>query len=491
MKIDKSLLDKFPFRATFTSDANFQKLETREAVQLAKASVEQMLHSDAMEDEEKKALEKVLPKIDFEKNFDLLGLAFEGNEVNVCNRNGEGIGSDVALLLAETCPHKPLNMEHSKFDIVGHLTNCAFKRGDKTLQASEVENDDQPYKMCYGAVVYRVAHQGFANYLEEVQEEGEYEDFQYKASWEIAYRDYDLYIGNNQFAKATLVPENQKEEYSGYLLKNGGTGYDKNGLPVFRRIKGEALLIGFALTTTPAADVKPVIVASQDWIEEKKSKKEEKNSESTVVVNEESNDTMDIKEQLKQFEEALASFKGVSEANNQTQILSLFKDSLEAASEKFAAEKAEQERVASEASAKAEKAAKDLEKAQEKITDLASKLSDAEKQLQDLNAKQEEARAANIYDGRMDTLKEVYDFSDEELKIVASQVAKLSIDEQAFEEYKATAAVIFAGKVRQKKEEQNDLGDAQSNASTHSQPTNPAKKREELVKNLSESVEIK
>ena len=80
----------------------------------------------------KASLEKLKPliptEIDFEKNIDLLGVAFNAAVVNRFNRNDDGIDTQTALAIKDYFVNKPTNIEHQKQKVVGHIVSSAFSK---------------------------------------------------------------------------------------------------------------------------------------------------------------------------------------------------------------------------------------------------------------------------------------------------------------------------------------------------------------------------
>ena len=61
------------------------------------------------------SLKPLIPQdIDFDRNIDLLGVAFNAAVVNRFNRNDDGITSATALASLDYFINKPTNVEHNK-----------------------------------------------------------------------------------------------------------------------------------------------------------------------------------------------------------------------------------------------------------------------------------------------------------------------------------------------------------------------------------------
>ena len=70
------------------------------------------------------SLKSLIPEdIDFEKNIDLIGVAFNAAVINKFNKNGDGINSVTASRIKDYFINKPTNIEHQKSKIVGHVVS--------------------------------------------------------------------------------------------------------------------------------------------------------------------------------------------------------------------------------------------------------------------------------------------------------------------------------------------------------------------------------
>ena len=73
------------------------------------------------------SLRDVIPEeIDFKKNIDLIGVAFNGALANRFNRNGDGIDSETAIAIKDYFIHKPTNIEHQRKKVVGHIVGASL-----------------------------------------------------------------------------------------------------------------------------------------------------------------------------------------------------------------------------------------------------------------------------------------------------------------------------------------------------------------------------
>lgn len=73
-----------------------------------------------------KELKRFVPFIDYSKSQDLMGMAFDVALVNVFNLNGDGICSEGAIKMRPSLTHKPINIEHNRDIIIGHILEGGF-----------------------------------------------------------------------------------------------------------------------------------------------------------------------------------------------------------------------------------------------------------------------------------------------------------------------------------------------------------------------------
>ena len=254
------------------------------------------INKDASEMVSKASLENLkplIPQVDFDANRDLASCAFPAANINEFNENGDGIDSATAVRIASTFIHKPINIEHGQFDIIGHMVTAGFcaKIDNAPLTSETVLATNEPLNLALGGVIYKRLWGGLVDLIEEQglpkterrkELEEMFGDGSLSASWEVAFSNYKIAVGNKYLKNCTIIGEDEMEEYKSYLKCFGGSGYDKEGRPVFRLIadgEGEdekAVGVAVGFTFNPAADVKGILVklknevaASQDGVEKK------------------------------------------------------------------------------------------------------------------------------------------------------------------------------------------------------------------------------
>ena len=98
----------FKYTASFANTFNVFQVEDKF---ISKASLDE--------------LSSLLPKdIDFEKNIDLIGVAFNAAVANMFNKNGDGIDAMTAVAIKDYFIHKPTNIEHQRQKVVGHIVGA-------------------------------------------------------------------------------------------------------------------------------------------------------------------------------------------------------------------------------------------------------------------------------------------------------------------------------------------------------------------------------
>src|SRR6056300_690664 len=132
----------FKYKTSFSNEIIASRKDPKEEGFISEASLEQ--------------LKSLVPEdIDFEKNIDLIGVAFNAAVINQFNKNDDGIDTKTAVAIKDYFIHKPTNIEHNKKKIVGHIVSSGFSRmyNDEIL-SSISEDVNQPFNLALGAVVY-------------------------------------------------------------------------------------------------------------------------------------------------------------------------------------------------------------------------------------------------------------------------------------------------------------------------------------------------
>ena len=239
---------KFKYKTSFCNEIKASSENVHDSEFYSKASLESL--KDLVSEE-----------IDFEKNIDLMGVAFNAAVINRFNKNDDGIDTNTALAIKDYFVHKPTNIEHNKSNIVGHIISSGFSAIHNDQLMEEVSGENlAPFNLCLGAVVYSAANREFANLIaDSVNPEDEELYMSVSASWELGFNDYVIAVGSKDLNQADIVSDpNQIEELSEYLKAFDGEGELKDGTPIYRLVVGEVYPLGIGFTANPAADVKGV-----------------------------------------------------------------------------------------------------------------------------------------------------------------------------------------------------------------------------------------
>lgn len=408
-------------------DGDFRVLEQRdlELLGLSRAS----LLSEAS---------TLVPKeFDSEKNIDILPVVFNVAVVNKFNANHDGIDTESAANILKQFIHKPINIEHIKTYIVGHIVNASFSDKQPDFEEQDIDKfkgRTSPFYITLAGFIYKNIYPELAEALiHNSDPESEYYKM-FASSWEISFSDYRIAIGSELLENCEVLNKKEHSEsfvkYIDVLKSKGGSGFSDKG-QVSRLLGGEMYPLGCAFAENPAAEVSGVYTLASLVDEEysKKNSLSNKNNKDLGVTNsDEENSEFMTDEQFKQFMEAITSAKaGESQASKD--IAEKFEAVLSAQGEwKSKAEKAEEKLTQLEA--KAKESADELSKANEKLTQLES----------DLKVKEDSDR----YNSRMSTISEAYELSEAEEKIVADEVRSVGDADSDFKAYLDKVSVVFA-----------------------------------------------
>lgn len=421
-------------------------------------------------------LSSLVPKeIDLDANVDLLAVAFNAAVVNRFNKNHDGINTETAKAVSEYFINKPTNIEHKKEKVVGHIVSSGFSeyKTNKMIEASSIEGLG-PFNIALGAVVYKTVNPSFAKLVEQSADENNQMYKKVSASWEIGFNDYLIAVGSQNLNEAEIISDEKHiEEIKSFLKAFGGEGKMKDGTEVYRLVSGDVYPLGIGFTANPAADVEGLYLSDKKKEEEeenalansiddvekivvdtevflKKIKKYKKNlshkEKLDVIFDKAKNQTLtimdnkDIIQELKETIEANASgkFSEESVAN----IAKVVSDAIKERSDSFAKEKAELEAAKEEVS----KAKEDADK---KLEELQLQFAETQEKLQKIEAEQAQALSLQIFNNRMESIDEAFELSDEDRKIIASDLKAIDNTDEAFASYQERLAVIYKHKSKE------------------------------------------
>lgn len=409
-------------------------------------------------------LKDLIPKnIDFEKNVDLLGVAFNAAVINHFNKNDDGIDTSIAKRIQKYFIHKPTNIEHNKNKIVGHIVSTGFYSKDGNEKLDEIDDNDKSlFNLSMGAVIYSHLHSVFAEAVEESTREDHEHYHMISASWELGFNDFHIASGSRNLNEAEIVTDPKHiQELSKYLKAFDGSGEMDDGTPLYRLVVGEVYPLGIGFTSDPAADVKGLlthkkkdekIIATQpldleNLVEEnssenKKNKKNISQSNKIDVINPINQiSIMDKKELIENFK-ALLEEKMPEHNFSQEAVANIGRvigDAIKSKSEQYEKELLaleEEKKSFTEAEAQMKK---DLE-------DLRSKLEASEEKISSLSNEITDRQNEDLFNSRMEEVDASYELSDEDRKLLVQEVQALDSEQSSFDQYKEKLAVMWAHK---------------------------------------------
>lgn len=393
-------------------------------------------------------LKQLLPsnQIDLGKNIDLMGVAFDAAVINQFNKNDDGIDSETAVQIAPYFIHKPTNIEHNKQKIVGHIVSAGFNSWGENMPMSdsEVLGTNGLVNLALGAVIYKLVDPRFTDLVYKSTSEGEDLFNSVSASWELGFSEYVLAVGSTNLNEAEIISNPKHiEELKGKLRAYGGNGKTKDGVKIYRLVKGNVYPLGIGFTSTPAANVKGLLLDDAEMEEEVtfNDKRDRKvfafNNEKLIsqfkinTVN--TKKSMDLETFLSELKASLQEKKFSEEAI--AGMTSTFADAIR--------QKDEEYRVAKEEKEASETRAKELLAS---VEGLQHELSETKVRLQEIEAAQEAEKALARFNARMEQVDSVFALEDEDRKILATELQGLEATDEAFASYQEKLAVVWKHK---------------------------------------------
>ncbi len=394
-------------------------------------------------------LEKFVPNVDTEENYDLLPVAFNAFVANRVNKNGDVVDTETALAMYKNFINKPVNIEHNRKSVIGTILTAGFSSfgEDKPLTEEEVKESKEPFNITLGGIVWKITDQDLANKIENSSDPTSEDYMNISASWELGFNDYNIVvvedgeeknIGN---AKEISDPK-EIEELESKLRGFGGEGKLEDGSCIYRKVINKVIPLGIGLTEAPAADVKGVLTASEEKedtqieaeVAEQKEEKISQNTKTNVSIRKV--EPMKIENITDINDESLQTLKASA-------IHEYIQESLRDASEKFTSEKQEKDGALSEAREKHEGLLKEQES-------LKAELESVKEKLASLETEKAEREMLERFNQRMASFDERYDLTDEDRKVLASQVKDLSDEE--FAAFDQNMTVLLSSKEKTEEE---------------------------------------
>lgn len=214
------------------------------------------------------SLKDLMPgNINHDQNPDVVFNSFNAAVVGRANRNDDVIDNISAVRIYKNFIHKFCDIEHRRDIVVGAIINAGFSSfGDnRIITEEEVLNSVDPVNICLSAVVWRVLNEDFADKLIESADETSILYHSISTSWELGFDSYQIVLGHKDLSKGELITDKKQiQEFSKYLRANRGEGKTKDNVPVYRKIIGDMYPLAIGYVRNPAAEVKGVIISSQE-----------------------------------------------------------------------------------------------------------------------------------------------------------------------------------------------------------------------------------
>jgi len=414
------------------------------------------------------------PDIKPEDNPDMLFFSCNGAVAGLCNKNGDAITTETALLINKSAKNKYVSVDHDREQVCGVILQPGFTKfgTNEPLTDEEAAKLNEPFNMAFVGALWKVVNPMMAKYL---QKQGDSIDRDVMSmSWEIAFNDYDIGIGSKNLFDAQVITDEDVnfQAYARLLRSNGGAGVDNKGDSVFRIIKGEPVILGYSIVANPAAEVKGILALTnmmgenenkQENSESKTEEKAQQNKEEKIVqaqvieiisqkIKEKSinlsNDcvTSNTRKTMKieKFEQLEAEWTEIRKLETAASVVDFVK-AIQDGSEEYAKKLEEREnalKLAEEAKANSEKA---LQETQEVLAQV-------KKELEEIRASQEAEKLAQTFQARMEAVDSEFDLDDEDRQLIASDIKDL--DDEAFAKYMSKCKKLMAGKMKKAKKAQ-------------------------------------
>ena len=405
-----------------------------------------------------KQLKKFLPDVDVNRNYDLLGVAFNSCVVNRPNKNDDVIDTENAISIYSTFINKPINIEHSRKQIIGCIVTAGFTEfgTDNPLTLEQVKDMKEPFNIALGGVIWKTANKAVADYIEQSGDPESPNYLEISASWELSFEDVEIVISEDpkSIMDASFITEEAEvEKLKGKLRAYGGEGII-NGKRAFRKPGKTCIATGIAFTENPAAEVKGIISENEKIIEsisvESNIKSENITDNNEKIISH--IEGVDVKQNSINMK--ITSMADITDESLKTMKASVMHEFLEEkikeADKQFKSEKEKIELAAKEKETLLTTTAAELKKAQEELT----KLNEAVAEFKQL---EQDRKEQEVFNTRIEGFHAEYDLEQEDVEIVASDIKGLN--DEAFAKYQKKAFVLFKSKNKKGKDAAKKAGE--------------------------------
>lgn len=434
-------MDKiFPYTSVFESNVSYGGLFA-ESPFYSQASIE--------------GLKPLIPdyQVDLSRNIDLLAFAANACSAGTVNKNDDMLEPEAAIETISLWRNKMVNLEHDRKKIVGHLLNSSFSSQNDSviISAQEALASKEPFNVCVGGVIYRVADRDLAIALEQSADSESPFYRKLSLSFEVAFPKYSLAIGSDNFFEAEIV---RNEMHVAELKKNlrayGGSGKTKDGLSIYRLIEKDHLPLAVAVTRKPAAKMPLGTVVYS--IGDAKPSLAEPVSSANISNNSQQNSVTPIKhpKNMEKYEQILEEIKASLLGKKVTEealasVKTSLDESIREANDKYLTK-------INEASAAREKAEKELAEVKASLEILSKEAAETKANLQKIEAENQAKASAEKFSARMDEFNKEFDLDADDLKILADDLKNIDTDE-AFAAFKDKMGKLMKDKSKKAKED--------------------------------------
>ena len=393
--------------------------------------------------------------VNIDRNFDLLAFAANACGVGIVNKNDDVISPETAVAIFDLYKSKPVNKEHKREQVVGHLVSAALSdfETSEIITPEDAIASKRPFNISVGGVIYKVVDKGISQLVEESSDPQSKNYGKLSLSMEKGFASYGVMLGSNNYYDAEIVNDQKHvDELKKYLRVYGGTGETKSGEKIYRLIGNECLPMGVALTRSPAGIMRTGVI-TKDSPSQGSEKRifggffnfSNKNKKTCVTtVNPDIN--MELETILKEVKASLAEISASKlKEEAKANLVSDISEKLLEANKEFVAK-------TNEAKAAKEKAEAELTNLKATQEAQATELAATKQKLADLEAKANAEASANLFSARMDEMNQEFDLDDEDRAVLASDIKLLDEKAETFAAYKDKMGKLMKDKNKKNKE---------------------------------------
>ena len=410
---------------------------------------------------------------------DLLAVCGNAFTPNLGNKNGDMIDTATALKIYKSFIHRPLNINHKRNEIVGHIVSAGFSKfdinyatgaGSETLDEKDIKDTKDPFNVALSAVIYRVVNEELAGLIEDSNDPTSNKYLNYSYSWELGYNNFSLAVGSKDLKDCEIITDEAKiKDFEKFLVMNGGKGVTEDNKPIFKLIYGEVYPLGIAVTDSPAALLRGIVTDNKEDDKENNEEEndEEENDEEKTKANNHPqsnkssefliNEIKDIKAQITEitknnFTSAEFSVKNNTIKNQNKNIMDKITKLSEITDETLKECKAsvvtdfisEELKKASDKFVAEQEIAKNAINEKKAIEANFNKIQEDLKKLQDAAASKE---AEELFNQRMTYFDDTYELSKEERQAIATEIKDADTD--SFEKARSKFDIFLKDKSKE------------------------------------------